>query len=176
MEMKKLFWFLVGIGISQLLWLTVAYGASVGVHGGYTNPHSDCDGDSCLDPGYGIGVSVEDDWSFNEHFGIRYGVTGWRFDFSKADRDTSSSPRHNVKGQVDYILTGTVKPSVTLYGISLYPTAGVGMDTSGELYTVLGGGIDAKVYGNWHIELQSQAVKAKCTWHRTTTIGVRYVW
>lgn len=174
--MKKMFWFMVGVGLAQLLWLSVASAASVGVHGGYTNPHSDCDGGSCLDPGPAFGLSVENTWKYNENFGVRYGMTGWRMDFSKSNRDTSSSPRHNTRGQVDYILTTNFKPSVTLFGkYTFFPQAGMGIDTSGEVYTVLGGGVDVRVYDNLHLELQSTGMKAKCTWHRVTTIGVRYV-
>ena len=174
---RKVFWFMVGMGLAQLLWLSGAHAASIGVHGGVTNPHSECDGNTCLDPGYITGLSVDQTWSWTEHIGLRYGVSLWYLDFSKADRETVNDPRENKRSDTDIILTGTLKPSVTIFKkYSVFPIIGAGVDTSGEVYTVLGGGADVKVYKSLHVELQATAMKAKCTWHRTTTLGLRYEW
>jgi hypothetical protein len=147
---------------------------SVGIHGGQTNPHSECDGGSCLDLGYAVGVSVDRTWEWTDSFSLRYGLNAWYMDFSASDRETSSSPRTNTRAQRDLLATGTLKPTLTLFErYSIFPILGAGIDTSGETYTVLGGGVDVRVYKRLHVEAQSQAMKAKCTWHRVTTLGLR---
>lgn len=148
---------------------------SVGIHGGQTNPHSECDGGSCLDLGYAAGISLDRTWELNETVSLRYGVTAWYMDFSAADRETASSKRTNIRPQRDYMATATLKPTLTvLERYSIFPILGAGVDTSGELYTVMGGGADVRLYKGLHIEAQTQAMKAKCTWHRVMTLGLRY--
>jgi len=148
---------------------------SIGLGGGVTSPHSECDGNTCLDPGTVSYVSVERNTKAHPNFSLRYGLTLSYIDFTKADRDTAESPRHNVRGDSDLILHSTFKPTLTLFErYSFCPHAGMGIDTSGEVYTVLGGGIDVRVYKRLHLEIQGNAIKSKCTWHRTSTIGVRY--
>ena len=147
---------------------------SFGMQGGITNPHSECDGKSCLDNGTAIGVSAERIWTLNDHLKLRYGFTGWFMDFTEADRETSSDPMENRRGDNDLILTGLLKPSVVWGRISAFPVLGMGIDTDKETYGVLGFGVDVRVYKNLHIEALSTAMRAKCTWHRTSTIGLRY--
>lgn len=147
---------------------------SVGIHGGQTNPHSECDDDSCLDIGYATSVSLDRTWEWTDNFSLRYGINAWYMDFSASDRETSSSKRTNTRGQSDFIFTGTLKPSLTVFErYSIFPILGAGVDTSGEVYTVLGGGADVRLYKGLHAEVQSQAMKSNCTWHRVSTIGLR---
>ncbi len=147
---------------------------SVGIHGGQTNPHSECDSGSCLDTGIATGVSVDRTWEWTDNFSLRYGFNAWYMDFSTSDRETSEAKRTNTRSQSDFILTGTMKPTLTVYDrYSIFPILGAGIDTSGEAYTVLGGGADVRLYKGLHAEVQSQAMKSKCTWHRVTTVGLR---
>jgi hypothetical protein len=147
---------------------------SVGIHGGQTNPHSECDGGSCLDLGYAVGVSVDRTWEWTDNFSLRYGLNAWYTDFSASDRETASEQRTNTRPQRDFLVTGTMKPTLTVFErYSIFPILGAGVDTSGETYTVLGGGVDVRMYKQLHVEAQSQAMKAKCTWHRVTTLGLR---
>ncbi len=178
MKLQKLYGALAVVAIiimMLVLFASPSYAQySVGVHGGQTNPHSECDGGSCLDLGYAVGVSFDRTWEWTNNFSLRYGLNAWYMDFSASDRETSKSPRTNTRGQKDLLATGTIKPTLTLFErYSIFPIIGAGIDTSGEAYTVIGGGADVRVYKQLHVEAQSQAMKANCTWHRVTTLGLR---
>jgi len=157
-------------------WLIITASVwSIGLGGGVTNPHSDCDGNTCLDPGPTAYVSVERTNRFTDNLSLRYGVALSYMDFTKADRETKSDRRENIRGDRDLILSGRVKPQLTLMDrYSLYPVLGLGLDTSSEVYTELGAGVDVRLYKGLHLQVETAGMKAKCTWHRTSTIGVRY--
>jgi len=157
-------------------WLIITASVwSIGLGGGVTNPHSDCDGNTCLDPGPTAYVSVERTNRFTDNLSLRYGVTLSYMDFTKADRETSSSPRHNRRSDSDLIFSAQVKPQLTLFHrYTLFPVVGLGTDTSSEVYTELGAGVDVRLYKGLHLQVETAGMKAKCTWHRTSTIGVRY--
>lgn len=157
------------------------------IRGGRDRPHSEADGDSCLNDGTVLNISYSRtivkynpffSGTVHKPFFVDTGVDYFRLNYSKSDRENVNSPRTNTRDRRDNMLGIHAKPGVTLGILTLYATVNVATDFKNSyLYYGYGGGFSVRLYKNVSLDISRVRFYSENHYHKLNTmVGITYSW
>ena len=171
---SKIFWFVLGMLLAQLLWVYAgpSSAASLSLGGGQVNPHS-YSNQYALDKGWHFSASLEDVYAeddvWNVNVGLLYVASHYKRRNNFGDQKRRSQDSHLVAlyGKTYYHLTDHIRPFVM---------AGAGVNFTGATKPsgLLGGGFSFVVNRDWSIEGSFLYVWDNTKVYRMPSISLRY--